>query len=97
MYCIKPELNALVSKIFAVFGMLATFGAGNMTQSNAVAAVLNQTFGINKLFVGCVLAILAGIVIIGGIKRIGIVTEKLVPFMAAFYIIGAIIIIGKIL
>lgn len=70
MYYIKTGIKMpWLAKFFAVFGMLATFGAGNMTQSNAVA-VLEQTFGINKLFVGCVLAIiLAGIVIIGGIKN----------------------------
>ena len=96
MYYIKNGIKMpWLAKFFAMFGMLATLGTGNMTQSNAVASVLDQTFGINKLFVGCVLAILAGIVIIGGIKRIGVVTEKLVPFMAAFYIIGAIVIIAK--
>ena len=96
MYYIKNGIKMpWLAKLFAMFGMLATLGTGNMTQSNAVASVLDQTFGINKLFVGCVLAILAGIVIIGGIKRIGVVTEKLVPFMAAFYIIGAIVIIAK--
>lgn len=82
-----------IAGTFAVFGSLAAFGIGNMVQSNSVAASLEVTFGVSKLAVGIVLAVLAAFVIVGGIKRIGSVTEKLVPFMAAFYILGAIVII----
>ncbi|HCJ58234.1 alanine/glycine:cation symporter family protein [Lutispora sp.] len=94
MYYIEKGLKMKwLAYVFAAFGALAAFGIGNMVQSNSVAASLEVSFGINKLVTGIVLAVLAAIVIIGGIKRIGQVTEKLVPFMAAFYIIGALIII----
>lgn len=94
MYYIKhgTKLPWLAS-VFALFGALASFGIGNMTQSNSIAQALETKFGINPLWTGIVLAVLAGIVILGGIKRIASVTEKLVPFMAAFYILGSIAII----
>ena len=76
-----------LATIFAVFGALASFGIGNMTQANSVADALRSTFNISPVITGVVLAVLTGIVILGGIKRIGAVTEKLVPFMALFYII----------
>lgn len=94
MYYIKNGLHIpALAKTFALFGMLASFGIGNMTQSNSIAQSLNQTFNVSPMIVGIVFAILTGIVILGGIKRIGVVTERLVPFMAAFYIIGAMVII----
>jgi len=64
-----------------------------MVQSNSVAASLKATFNINPWITGSVLAIITAMVIVGGIKRIGAFTEKLVPFMAAIYILGGIIII----
>lgn len=94
MYYIEKGLKMKwLAYIFAAFGAIAAFGIGNMVQSNSVAASLEVSFGINKLVTGIVLAVLAAIVIIGGIKRIGQVTERLVPVMAAFYILGALIII----
>lgn len=94
MYYIEKGLKMKwLAYIFAIFGAIAAFGIGNMVQSNSVADSLSVSFGINKLVTGIVLAALAAIVIIGGIKRIGQVTEKLVPFMAAFYIIGGLFII----
>ncbi|SHI70003.1 alanine/glycine:cation symporter family protein [Lutispora thermophila] len=94
MYYIEKGLKMKwLAYIFAAFGALAAFGIGNMVQSNSVAASLEVSFGISKLVTGIVLAVLSAIVIIGGIKRIGQVTEKLVPFMAAFYILGALYII----
>jgi len=94
MYYIEKGLKMKwLAYIFAAFGALAAFGIGNMVQSNSVAASLEVSFGVNKLVTGIVLAVLSAIVIIGGIKRIGQVTEKLVPFMAAFYILGALFII----
>lgn len=94
MYYIKNGIKIpWLAKVFALFGALASFGIGNMTQSNSIAQALNTKFGINAWVTGIVLAVLAGIVILGGIKRIAGVTEKLVPFMAAFYIIGAIVIL----
>lgn len=79
--------------LFALLGALAAFGIGNMVQANSVAASLEATFGINKLVSGILLAIAAAAVILGGLKRIAQVTERLVPIMAVFYIIGALIII----
>lgn len=79
--------------LFAVFGATATFGIGNMVQSNSVAASLNTTFNVSPLVTGIVLAILVALVTVGGIKKIGKVTEIIVPFMAAIYIIGGLIII----
>lgn len=94
MYYITNGLKKnWLAKIFAFFGALAAFGIGNMTQANSIADAMNVTFGLPKLAVGIVCAIFAAAVVIGGIKRIGQVTEVLVPFMAAFYIIGGVVII----
>lgn len=79
--------------LFALFGAIAAFGIGDMVQTNSMALVGNSVFGIPQVVTGIVLAVLTWLVVIGGIKRIGIVAEKLVPFMAIFYIIGALIII----
>ena len=74
--------------IFAFFGTFASFGIGCMVQSNSVALSAQSTFGVPVMVTGIVLAVLTGAVIVGGIKRIGAFTEKLVPFMAALYILG---------
>jgi alanine or glycine:cation symporter, AGCS family len=79
--------------IFALFGALAAFGIGDMVQTNSMALVGNSVFGIPQVVTGIVLTILIWLVVIGGIKRIGEVTERLVPFMAIFYIVAALIII----
>lgn len=94
MYYISNGLNMKwLAYIFAFFGAVAAFGIGNMVQSNSIADSLNVTFGVSKLATGIIIAIAAALVVIGGIKRIGQVTEKLVPFMAAFYILGGLAII----
>lgn len=94
MYYITKGLKMKwLAGVFAFLGAIAAFGIGNMVQSNSVAAALEASFGFNKLVVGIVLALLAAVVIIGGIKRIGQVTERLVPIMAVLYILGAVIII----
>lgn len=91
MYYIANGLKwKWLAYIFAAFGALAAFGIGNMVQSNSVAASLKATFNINPWITGIVLAAITAMVIVGGIKRIGAFTEKLVPFMAAIYIIGGI-------
>ena len=79
--------------VFAFCGAIAAFGIGSMVQSNSVALALDTTWGIPSVATGVVLALMTGAVIIGGIKRIGKVTEKLVPAMALFYVIGALVII----
>lgn len=90
MYYIQNGLGwKWLAKIFALFGALAAFGIGSMVQSNSIAAAMNQTFGIDKLLMGIILAVVAGAILIGGIKRIGQFAEKVVPFMAVAYVIGA--------
>ncbi len=94
MYYISNGLNMKwLATIFAVFGAIAAFGIGNMVQSNSVAASLQESFNVPPLVTGLVLAVFTALVILGGIKRIGRVTERLVPTMAAIYILGAIFII----
>lgn len=79
---------------FAVCGAFASlFGTGNMAQSNSMALAFESQFGVPPLISGLLLTLLVGLVIIGGIKRIGAVAEKLVPTMILFYISGALIII----
>ncbi|MBP1548632.1 MAG: sodium:alanine symporter family protein [Oscillospiraceae bacterium] len=78
--------------LFSVFCVLASFGIGNMTQVNSISSAMKANFSIPAIVTGIVLAVIAGLIIIGGIKRIASVTEKLVPFMALFYIIGCLII-----
>jgi AGCS family alanine or glycine:cation symporter len=94
MYFIKKGLGqAWLGWLFAFFGAICAFGIGDMVQTNSQALVLNSVFNIPVVVTGIVMAFLAWIVVVGGIKRIGEVTEKLVPIMAIFYIVGAMIII----
>ncbi|MBP1559885.1 MAG: sodium:alanine symporter family protein [Oscillospiraceae bacterium] len=78
--------------LFSVFCVLASFGIGNMTQVNSISSAMKSNFNVPTIVTGVVLAIIAALVIVGGIKRIASVTEKLVPFMALFYIVGCLII-----
>jgi AGCS family alanine or glycine:cation symporter len=94
MYYMKKRLKLpWLAAIFAIATIFSSFGTGSLPQINSIANSAFSTFGINKIVTGAVLAILLGFVIIGGIKRIAKVTEKLVPFMAIFYFIGAISVI----
>lgn len=95
MYFIKNGLGQKwmwLGTLFAIFGGLAGFGIGNMTQTNAISGAL-ANFGISPWITAVVLFVLLGIVLVGGVQRIGAVSGKLVPFMAIFYIITALIII----
>ncbi|SFE37641.1 alanine or glycine:cation symporter, AGCS family [Lentibacillus persicus] len=78
--------------LFAIFGALAAFGIGNGTQAKAVADLMNDTFSVPFWVTGVALVIFAGLVILGGIKWIGRVTAFFVPIMAAFYILGGLIV-----
>lgn len=78
---------------FAFFGSVAAFGIGNTVQSNSVADALGTTFGIPAWATGLVLMVLAGAVIIGGIKRIGKVAGKLVPVMGILYVIAGLVVL----
>lgn len=86
------QIGAILAVLFSVFCLLASFGIGNMSQINSIAGNMNSAFGIPNIVTGVILMIIAALVVLGGIKRIASVTEKLVPFMAIFYIIGALII-----
>ena len=79
--------------VFALFAAFAAFGIGNMTQSNAVASLMNETFSIPLWATGIAITILVALVILGGMKLITRVCEKLVPFMALIYVIGCIVIL----
>lgn len=78
--------------LFAIFGALAAFGIGNGTQSKAVADIMSSTFSVPHWITGVVLFIIAGMVILGGIKTIGRVTAFFVPIMAAFYILAGLVV-----
>ncbi len=90
-------LGKVLAVLFAVLCIGASFGGGNAFQSNQAAAQLSSLVGLNfqtaGFWIGVILAAVVGIVIIGGIKRIASVTEKVVPFMAGIYVIAALIII----
>ena len=79
--------------LFAFFAAIASFGIGNMVQANSVAEPVLTYFGIPKIITGLVIGALVFAVIIGGIKRIGKVASRLVPFMAIFYVLGALAVI----
>ncbi len=79
--------------IFSVFCFLASFGIGNMTQANSIASGLSDSFGVPTYITAVVVMFFVALVIVGGIKRIASVTEKIVPFMAVFYILGGLVVI----
>jgi len=91
-------LGKVAAVFFAIFCIGGSFGGGNAAQSNQATIVLKQLLGLESTsagaMIGLVLAILVGIIIIGGIKRIASVTEKIVPFMALLYMIACLYIIS---
>ena len=90
-------LGTIAASLFAVFCIGGSFGGGNAAQSNQATIVIKNLFGYESTFagamIGIVLATLVGVIIIGGIKRIASVTEKVVPFMALLYILACIYIL----
>lgn len=96
MYYIRNGLGEKwkwLAFLFAVFGMLAGFGIGNTVQSNSVADALNTTFSVPPYVTGLILMLLTGSVLLGGIKRIGAVAGKLVPFMAVGYVAMSVVVL----
>ena len=94
MYILEKGANQKwLAWLFALFGFFASFGIGCAVQANSTAEGFQLGFGIPPLWTGIAIAILTGLVIIGGLKRISDVTTYLVPFMAVFYIIGALIVV----
>ncbi|MBV6645441.1 MAG: sodium:alanine symporter family protein [Cyclobacteriaceae bacterium] len=90
MYYMKNKMGmGWLAVIFAIATVLSSFGTGSLPQINSISTSVKSTFGVDLWVTGLVLAILLAFVIIGGIKRIAAVTEKLVPGMAVVYFIGA--------
>jgi len=94
MYALERGLGwKWMAVLFALFTAIAAFGIGNTVQANAIATLTNETYGISPYITGAVLCLLAGAVIIGGVKSIARVCTMLVPFMAIFYVVGCIVIL----
>lgn len=97
MYYIKNGLGRRwiwLGTAFAIFGGFAGFGIGNMVQANSVAELLDRSLGIPREWAGIGMAVLVGLVIIGGIRWIAQVSGKLVPFMAFFYVLGGLAVLA---
>ena len=92
MYAIKNGLGkrwAWLGAAFALFGGLAGFGIGNMVQANTIAAALGKSFSLDPMIVAVSLLAVTAAVILGGIRRIAAVANRLVPFMVVAYVVGA--------
>jgi AGCS family alanine or glycine:cation symporter len=87
------KIGAVMGAFFAAATVLSSFGTGSLPQINSISNSIFTTFGINHIITGAVLAVLLALIIIGGIRRIAKVTEKLVPGMAVFYFLGALLVI----
>ncbi|MCD6565218.1 MAG: sodium:alanine symporter family protein [Bacteroidales bacterium] len=106
MYYMKKRLNiklkngkilktgTILGVFFAIGAILSSFGTGSLPQINSISNSVFTTFGIKHIVTGAILAVLLGLVIVGGIKRIAKVTSKLVPGMAIIYFVGALFVIG---
>lgn len=106
MYYMKKRLNiklksgkilktgTILGVFFAIGAILSSFGTGSLPQINSISNSLFTTFGIKHIVTGAILAVLLGLVIVGGIKRIAKVTSKLVPGMAIIYFVGAVFVIA---
>ncbi len=94
MYVLEKGLNKKwLGTIFAALTAVTAFGIGNMVQANSISALAEHTFNIPTWITGIVLAVLTAVVILGGIKSIANWCEKLVPFMAIFYVLGCAILL----
>ncbi len=89
----KGRFGQFLSAFFSVAIILALGFMGNMVQSNSISDAFHNAFGINKIVMGAIVALIAAFIFIGGVRRLASVTEKLVPVMAIFYIIGCVIIL----
>ena len=86
-------LGKVLAVLFACFCILASFGIGNMSQINSIAGNMNAAFHTPSLVTGVALMVVTALIVLGGLKRVAAVTEKLVPLMALFYVAGALIIV----
>lgn len=106
MYYMRKRLNiqlknkkviktgTVIGALFAAATIFSSFGTGNLPQINSISNSLYETFGLNHILTGGVLAVLLALVILGGIKRIAMVTSRLVPVMALIYFTGALLVIA---
>ena len=101
MYYLRDGLGAkkgcagigkVLAILFSVFCLIASFGIGNMTQVNSISGNMATAFGIPTWVTGVLVMVLVGLVVVGGLKRIAAVTEKIVPFMVILYMLGSIVI-----
>lgn len=86
-------IGKVLAVLFSIFCFLASFGIGNMTQVNSISGNMESVFGVPTWLTGIVVLIVAALVIVGGLKRIASVTEKIVPFMVILYILGTLVIL----
>ncbi len=95
MYVLEHGLNMKwLAVLFAAFTSVTAFGIGNMVQANSISTLVNEAFQVPMWITGLILATLTAFVIIGGIKSIAKVCERLVPFMAITYVLGCLIVLG---
>ncbi|MBI5209717.1 MAG: sodium:alanine symporter family protein [Elusimicrobia bacterium] len=95
MYALERGMNARwLALVFAAFTALAAFGIGDMVQANSIASMLKESLGLSPWVSGLVMTLAAGFVILGGIKSIASACEKLVPFMAVFYVLGCLVLLA---
>jgi AGCS family alanine or glycine:cation symporter len=94
MYVLERGMNQRwLGLVFAFLTAVAAFGIGCMVQANSISSLLLQSYGVPTWISGIVMAVLTAVVILGGIKSIASVCEKLVPFMAVFYVLGCLVLI----
>jgi AGCS family alanine or glycine:cation symporter len=94
MYYIQYGLDSKwLAILFAIFCVFASFGMGNMVQANSVSTSLQETYILSPKITGIIISVIVGLIIIGGIKRIGKVSEILVPIISVIYVIGTLIVI----
>ena len=89
----KGTFGKVLAGVFSVLIILALGFMGNMVQSNSIGDAVHNAFGMSHLAVGIVVAVIAAFIFLGGVQRIAAVTEKIVPIMAAFYIVGCVVIL----
>ena len=89
----KGRFGKILAGIFSVLIILALGFMGNMVQSNSIGDAFHNAFGVNRVIVGIITAAIAAFIFLGGVQRIAAVTEKVVPIMAAFYILGCLVIL----
>ncbi|MBI5526183.1 MAG: sodium:alanine symporter family protein [Deltaproteobacteria bacterium] len=95
MYALERGMNAKwLGLIFAALTAVAAFGIGNMVQANSISSMVKETFSIAPWITGVLMTVFTAVVILGGIKSIASVCEKLVPFMAVFYVLGCLVLLA---